>query len=85
MLIRPFGNTKIETNLGIKIRDVKEDSFSFMHKSAPQSELKHCMFPSSLSGVESGYACAGDVWDAVSSLDVQPCAFVKVTFLMPRH
>lgn len=63
----------------------RKNPFGFMHKSAPQSELKHCMFPSSLSGVESGYACAGDVWDAVSSLDVQPCAFVKVTFLMPRH
>lgn len=26
MLIRPFENTKIETNLGIKIKDVREES-----------------------------------------------------------
>lgn len=50
----------------------RTNPFSFMHKSAPQNELNHCMFPSSLSGVESGYACAGELWDAVSSLDVRP-------------
>lgn len=49
----------------------RKNPFGIMHKSAPQSELNHCMFPSSLSGVELGYACAGGVWDAVSSLDVR--------------